>query len=601
MTKSSFANTLNDYIVAANINSSDIERYLKANCAPLNRTTIRSWRKGVKRPGDSHSLEALNILEKMLGLAAGELKKKLPSSGKSMRLSGLEKIIPSERRRLAWHLPDDFDKLKVSKQNEIISWIRMNILQGTTEYRSYHAETIKIPFSIHFSTCHQMLTGSRRKNFRTRAAPSQLEEEMQQILDFKMSTFTLGNSQRNGVWGVETALQKIEHFGLMFGALAAQPKGPIQGLGIPLESLTFGLLAFPKIWDWYLMWRERRRGFFTHWEEDMMRNASAFSRSETGWIRQHPEIGLNLRPINGILSSEEIKNAKEDWSQQCDTAFHHASKRCKEIKGNMRVHRDPFEPILPILEASSPVGEYKKIADEIRKSFPDKKLFPKRYAESLRAYLMIRLGIVLGVRQKNLRQLLICTPPAKRRTDHILADLRRGEMRWSDLHDLWEICIPVNAFKNSDSSFFSGQSFRLLCPDLDGLNKYINEYITHYRSLLLGKSPDPGTFFIKSTTKRMKNLEYSQATFYEAWRQTIQRYGIYNPYTKRGAIKGLLPHGPHNIRDVLATHILKVTGSYEQASYAIQDTPEMVSHHYGRFLPQDKASLASAIVSRAWT
>ena len=80
----------------------------------------------------------------------------------------------------------------------------------------------------------------------------------------------------------------------------------------------------------------------------------------------------------------------------------------------------------------------------------------------------------------------------------------------------------------------------------------------------------------------------------------IQRYGIYNPYTDRGAIKGLLPHGPHSIRDVLATHILKQTGSYEQASYAIQDTPEMVANHYGRFLPQDKAALAARILNQIW-
>jgi hypothetical protein len=57
---------------------------------------------------------------------------------------------------------------------------------------------------------------------------------------------------------------------------------------------------------------------------------------------------------------------------------------------------------------------------------------------------------------------------------------------------------------------------------------------------------------------------------------------MYNPYTGRGAIKGLLPHGPHNVRDVLGTHVLKQTGSYEQASYAIQDTLDMVAQHYGR-------------------
>ena len=73
---------------------------------------------------------------------------------------------------------------------------------------------------------------------------------------------------------------------------------------------------------------------------------------------------------------------------------------------------------------------------------------------------------------------------------------------------------------------------------------------------------------------------YNQITFYEAWRTTIQHYGIYNPYTGRGAIEGLLPHGPHSVRDVLATHVPKQTGSYEQASYVIQDTPDVVELHY---------------------
>jgi hypothetical protein len=92
---------------------------------------------------------------------------------------------------------------------------------------------------------------------------------------------------------------------------------------------------------------------------------------------------------------------------------------------------------------------------------------------------------------------------------------------------------------------------------------------------------------VKTVKTTSTDAAYDITSFYEAWRLTIQRYGIYNPYTGRGAIKGLLPHGPHNVRDVLATHILKQTGSYEQASYAIQDTADMVAKHYGRFLPQD--------------
>ncbi|WP_204308715.1 hypothetical protein, partial [Citrobacter freundii] len=83
---------------------------------------------------------------------------------------------------------------------------------------------------------------------------------------------------------------------------------------------------------------------------------------------------------------------------------------------------------------------------------------------------------------------------------------------------------------------------------------------------LLSEAADPGTLFIKTVKSSSEDASYDRTTFYEAWRLIIQRYGIYNPFTKRGAIKGLLPHGPHNVRDVLATHILKKTGSYEQAS-----------------------------------
>jgi hypothetical protein len=124
--------------------------------------------------------------------------------------------------------------------------------------------------------------------------------------------------------------------------------------------------------------------------------------------------------------------------------------------------------------------------------------------------------------------------------------------------------------------------------------------IDRHRGVLLGEADDPRTFFVKTVKQSSTDASYNQTTFYEAWRLVIQRYGIYNPYTGRGALKGLLPHGPHNVRDVLATHILKLTGSYEQASYAIQDTPDMIQQHYGRCLPQDKAALAARILNEVW-
>jgi hypothetical protein len=213
---------------------------------------------------------------------------------------------------------------------------------------------------------------------------------------------------------------------------------------------------------------------------------------------------------------------------------------------------------------------------------------------------MLRLGLHLGLRQKNLRQLLVCSrghfPTSERR----LEDMKRGEIRWSERDGGWEVLIPSNAFKKANSSFFGSKPFRLVLPNLQDLYPHLNAYIERHRAVLLAGAEDPGTLFVKTVKTKTTDASYDQTTFYEAWRTAIQRYGIYNPYTGRGAIKGLLPHGPHNVRDVLATHILKQTGSREQASYAIQDTPEMVANHYGRFLPQDKAALAARILNQVW-
>lgn len=231
---------------------------------------------------------------------------------------------------------------------------------------------------------------------------------------------------------------------------------------------------------------------------------------------------------------------------------------------------------------------------------PDPIHYPLPAAEAVRSLLMLRFGLHLGLRQKNLRELMVCRPGDDPRTERQLEEMRRGEIRWSKRDGGWEVLIPSIAFKNASSSFFGSKPFRLVLPDLDGLYGHIRAYVEIHRLRLLGSAEDPGTFFVKTVKTTSASAAYDQTTFYEAWRLIIQRYGIYNPYTGNGAIVGLLPHGPHNIRDVLATHILKHTGSYEQASYAIQDTPEMVKQHYGRFLPQDKAAIAAKVLNEVW-
>lgn len=590
-----------------------LERALARVGIKINAATIKVWASGLTFPRNIKSMLALTRIEERYGLPDGYFRAKIPSSDRASTQHPLRNVARAEQRRLAWHLPENFSSRSKTEQAEILAWIRTVVISGATEYRRYQSEASKRIYAIRFPT----LTGRKsRKSVAmlpaasdnseadlvgiTVDAPPQLVAEMAELVRFKSSTLTDIGFQRSGVWGEETAAQKIEHMGLMFGALASSPDSSVAGRGIPMADLGFAMLIFPTVWDWYIQWRERRRGFYTRWEVEMLRLAMALTREKTGWLRQQPGMADRLVPVDGLITKADIQEVRADWAAACDRAHAHAAARAKEIERVARIHRDPFEPILPVLEADSPVAEYRKIADEILRHAPDSDRYPRRAAESSRSFLLIRLGLHLGLRQKNLRQLMLCPRHGLPRSERQLENLKRGEIRWNERQHGWEVLVPAVAFKNADSSFFGGRPFCLVLPDLGGLYRHIEEYVRRHRAVLLNGVQDPGTFFIKTVKRTSSEAEYTQNSFYEAWRHVTQRYGIYNPYTGRGAIKGLLPHGPHSIRDVLATHVLKQTGSYEQASYAIQDTPEMVAKHYGRFLPQDKSALAAEILNRVW-
>ncbi len=103
----------------------------------------------------------------------------------------------------------------------------------------------------------------------------------------------------------------------------------------------------------------------------MLMLGSALTRRGTGWLRQAPWLARRLRPVAGLVSPAVVAAARADWDGACDRAFGHTRSRARDVARIRRVHRDPFEAILPVLEADSPLGEYRKIAQEIVRRMPD--------------------------------------------------------------------------------------------------------------------------------------------------------------------------------------------------------------------------------------
>lgn len=509
-------------------------------------------------------------------------------------------------------MPENFRSLPLLKQNEILNWVQRTVQSGNTEFRRFLTGTLKDPYALRLirpahthpsreDVKSEIITPDiNRKDVEPQYANAKLRAEIQDLLQFKMSVLTPLGMRREGVWGRQTAIKTVKSILKMLGALASKPDSPALGYGVPSEDLSLGVLIFPSVWDWYIHWRLRRRGFFTQYEIDVLFNGHHLISRNTGWLRQNPQVLDGLRPIAGLITQQEIDNARQDWNGFCDSSSGQVVGRAKDIRRVARVHRDSFEAILPVLEAESPVGEYRKITEEILRRMPDEERHPRKCAEAVRSFLLLRFGLHLGLRQRNLRELRICLRGCDHTPDRQLREMKCGELRWNSKVNGWEVFIPFVAFKNSLSPFFAKNDFRHVLPDLQDLYPYIDSYLERHRPVLMSGADDSGTFFVKTMRTNSIGASYCTTTFYLAWRQIIERYGIYNPYTGRGAIKGLLPHGPHCVRDVLATHILKRTGSFEKAGYAIQDTPEVVAKYYGRFIPSQKTAIAAQILNEAW-
>lgn len=166
--------------------------------------------------------------------------------------------------------------------------MRENVISGSTEYRRYQSEALRIPFALRFPDLALLSGASAGARVRRRGvlqAPDGLVREVASLVRFKTATLTAIGERRSGLWGQETVDQRTEHLGLLFGALSASPDGPIRGAGVPPEAITLALLVFPAVWDWYLNWREARRGFFTAWEADMLELGKALTRADTSTLR----------------------------------------------------------------------------------------------------------------------------------------------------------------------------------------------------------------------------------------------------------------------------------------------------------------------------
>lgn len=546
--------------LSASVSNADIK-------VPLD--TIKQWEAGRHRPAvDSRA--KVERMEAVLGVPPGSLTAKMPKKP-FISASPMSDLPQSLKRRVSQHLPHDFASRSDDEQEEILTWVAENVLSTPKELYDDGSASSSSTQDI-FTFALARTTGGRCK-----VAPPRLIAELDQLGEFKTAKLPKRGLKRkkDGVWS-KSAHEKADYeLRAFFGAL--------DQMGLPPSAQSLSILLAPEAIERFIEWRYERRGAYTATLTIFLRTITGILQSETGFLTQMKGFGAALQEIPGFIDKETALLAQADWEVACAQAKAAISLRANQIEEVQEQGRDPFEAILPVLDAPEPLFVYWGIVDEIRARMPGPE-YPLRVAEVMRSLAMMRVALGSGLRNKNLRELLICPKGGTPKTEKELRRQKRGEMRWKN--GSWWIAIPDVSFKNAKSSAVEPwNEFPLEDPD-GKLDADISAYLLAREDLLAGH-PDPGTLFVKTMRSRATNAEYDQNGFYNAFRAIITTYGIYNPWTGRGAIKGLRPHGPHSVRHVLGTHLIKNL-TVSDAAAALFDTEEMVRNHYGRYLAGDR-------------
>lgn len=315
------------------------------------------------------------------------------------------------------------------------------------------------------------------------------------------------------------------------------------GMGIsPNKAQTLAQLCNRKQLSAFLAWQIARAGGRVNGGPiGFLMFVRMLCHPKYGFLVRSPDLGKRA----GILSPKK-------WSLCC--AEVHAF--CKTAIGNLKdveaPSRDSFEPIKALLSLESPLDA---IADAVRRlDAKSSGQSGRRAAIFARDRLLLTLTASNPLRARNLRELTW-------RTDNT------GHLR-QDCNGVWRIALPREAFKNFNGA---ARERDYDMPIQEELWPYIERYLRSYRPLLVKSGSD----LVFGSSKRR----------FGEWQSLNKRFA----YLMGKYVHGCPGVGPHAMRHIVATSILKSTGNIKAAALVLHDHEETVRKHYAHLISDDGA------------
>nr|PZN81309.1 MAG: hypothetical protein DIU57_13665 [Pseudomonadota bacterium] len=302
----------------------------------------------------------------------------------------------------------------------------------------------------------------------------------------------------------------------------------------------------------YLQWRiDRGGGTVNNSVRRILQFAKSLTHPDQGFLVGNPEIGARV----GVRDSES-------WEARCRGAYEQFKYTLRNLPKISRA-RDPFEPIKKILELENPLNA---VVDAIRRIDADRPATGGIWeAVWARDRLLLALVASNPLRASNLKLLTW-------RADNT------GMLR-QDSSGGWEIVIQPELFKNQAGAA-GDRPYRM--PVQEQLWPFITTYLRDYWPMLSRGQTDrvfvshkcPGSVW-KGLNRRFETL--------------TRRY-----------LHGCPGVGPHSFRHIVATAVIKRTGSFTAAALILHDREETVRAHYAHLVGTDGARWLANVLSEAF-
>ena len=512
-------------------------------------TTLWVWARGVYLP---RSQQQVHALEEALGLERGTLVARVPRWGqqhtgaKDLFSKAFLRLAPLARYGKPW------SDISPSERESLERELRERLGTQSLRHRRARIAMASSPYALPYEKWPSSLQGEWQR-YRTLASP---QRGTPQAVLVQRSQ---GSPTRRPVR--EETLKKergaLEKF---FGFLVREKR-------IPFQKLHLGLLGDLRLVDEYLQWRWSR---FPEEAKPVTGTDEAF----LGLVGKLARRGLVK------LDEEELKSLKASIRASKDTTEGYFSVKplledpdpLRWIEGAIRLMLEDLRGRVGDLMTPRLEGMSKKALTEALALYRDAVIFWAMSRHPLRAKHWYAAKVDLP---------------------NLTAKAQKGNVYLEG--GVYHLLYRKGEFKNAHSKVFQhqGEDDPILFPldskevpdayrlEVGGqavaLNDLFRVYLERIRPSLLeglGRGKDDEALF--------PGLDNDKKLYHIFQRRSA--YVIALP----GAPMGLRPFGPHSMRHIVATSVVKQTGSLEHAANLLLDSIEMVHRHYARFLPVDR-------------